>query len=347
MNDLNSLDGKHLRTTWWADTGFPPVVLAPMAGITDSPYRIICSLYGADGTVTEMVSAEGLVRDNPNTWELLIGLDGEEHCAVQLFGRDPVAFSEGLARMVDGGFVPAGIDVNMGCPVPKVVRSGAGAALMKDPKAAAAIVRSVRRRLEMEGLSIPLWAKIRSGWDENSVNAPEIATVLADAGVDGLAVHARTRSAYYSGDADWEVIRAVVEVSNLPVLGNGDVFSGERAQSLLDETGCHGIMVGRGAMGAPWIFGEIRATLGGLEGFSTPDPRERISVALCHLEMESCHRGSERAARFMRKHLHWYTRGLPGSAMLRDKVNHAGDAQELADLLVKYRRGLCGGFSTR
>jgi len=290
-----------------------------------------------DGTVTEMVSVDGLVRNNPNTWELLHDVPGETRCAVQLFGAKPETFSEALGVLAAHDRVPDAIDVNMGCPVRKVVGAGAGAALMRDPVRAGRVVESVVEAMERRRVRRPVWVKIRSGWDDDSINAPALARVLQDAGASGITVHARTRRAHYSGRADWRVIADVVDAVKIPVLGNGDVRSGEDAVAMLSETGCLGVMVGRAALGAPWIFDPMIAILDGRTPRGNPRPEERIRVVLCHLEMEVALRGSERAARFMRKHIHWYTHGLPGSARLRERVNHCNDAETLHRVLAGYR----------
>lgn len=340
MNTSPSRKEKDRRSRWWRASPFPPVILAPMAGITDSPYRILCMEHGASGTVSEMVSVEGLVRNNSNTWDMLRGIEGEAHCSIQFFGSNPPVFPDALEQIIERGHTPAAIDINMGCPVPKVVRSGAGAALMKDPATAVAIVAGLDRYLRKRGLRIPLWVKIRSGWDADSINAPALSAALEEAGADGITVHARTRAAFYSGEADWDVIAGVVDTVSVPVLGNGDVLAGADAARMLQSTGCAGVMVGRGALGRPWIFGEIGATLAGESPPEEPTPGRRIALLLGHLEMEEELRGSEGAARFMRKHVHWYTRGLPDSASLREEANRRGTAGDLGELLVRYAESL-------
>ncbi|MFO7941080.1 MAG: tRNA dihydrouridine synthase DusB [Bacillota bacterium] len=332
----------HPQTPWWQESSAIPVILAPMAGVTDSPYRIICSEYGADATVTEMISVDGLVRDNPNTWEMLRGVSGEKHCAVQLFGQAPDLFSEAASKLSRSGLAPVAFDVNMGCPVPKVVKRGAGAALMLDVDAAAAVVQSLVEGARSFGISVPVWVKIRSGWDPETVNAPEFARQMVQAGASGVTVHARTRSAYYSGRADWEVISRVVAAVDVPVIGNGDVFSAEDAVKMVRRTQCAGVMVGRGAMGAPWIFREIAAALAGRKTPAPPAPKDRVDVLLRHLFMEVEFRGTVRAARFMRKHVHWYTSGLPHSAALRDRANGCETGEQLRGLLEEYRDHLSG-----
>ncbi|MFP4200988.1 MAG: tRNA dihydrouridine synthase DusB [Bacillota bacterium] len=322
---------------WWQESAAIPVILAPMAGVTDSPYRKICAGYGADATVTEMISVDGLVRDNPNTWDMLRGITDELCCAIQLFGRTPELFSEAASKLARSGIVPAAFDINMGCPVPKVVKGGAGAAMMLDVGAAAAVVRSLVEGVRRLGLSVPVWVKIRSGWDPDTVNAPGFARSMVEAGAQGVTVHARTRSAFYSGPAGWRVISRVVRAVDVPVIGNGDIFSGEDAVRMVRETRCTGVMVGRGAMGAPWIFREVAAALAGREIPAPPRLEDRIDALLGHLAMEIELRGTVRAARYMRKHVHWYTSGLPYSAALRDRANGCETGEELRDLLEEYR----------
>lgn len=315
------------------------VVLGPMAGVTDAPFRAICKRMGAGLTYTEMVSAKGLHYnpDAPAARALLSFAPEETPVAVQLFGSDPQMMAEQAARLVARypGQV-AFIDVNMGCPVAKVVRKGEGCALMRDPAKAAAIVGAIA-----EAVDVPVTAKFRAGWSADEVNAVEFAQALEEAGAAALAVHGRTREQFYAGKADWGVIAAVKEAVQVPVIGSGDVLSPDDAKRMLDETGVDAAMVARGAQGNPWIFAQARALIERGERLPGPTWLERIDVAREHAEALVAFAG-ERAFTRMRKHVAWYVRDMPGAARFRELVNHARSHQEIVGLLDEYRAWIAG-----
>ncbi len=291
------------------------LILAPMAGITDLPFRLLCHEYGCDLSYTEMISAKGLLYNNKNTTDLLKTFPGEK-ATVQLFGSDPEILAEAACRLEEKGF--EAVDINMGCPVPKIVKNGEGSALMKDPLLVEAIVKAIYRKIKS-----PVTVKIRKGF-EGRQNAVEVAKAAESGGAAAVAVHGRMRKEYYSGKADWEIIKKVKESIQIPVYGNGDLFSPEDAKNLLVYTGCDGLMIGRGARGNPWIFKNCK------EYFETgvyalPTLDEKISLALrhCRLLMEEGIRLVE-----MRKHFGWYFKGLKGAAQCRAKLN---EAQSYAD----------------
>lgn len=291
-----------------------PVILAPMAGVTDLPFRLLCREQGAGLVCTEMVSAKAIYYHNKGTDALMEINSGEGLVSLQLFGSDPEIMSEMAAKIEDRPF--AILDVNMGCPVPKVVNNGEGSALMKDPRLVerilTALVKAIRK---------PVTVKIRKGFDENHVNAIEIAKVAESCGAAAVAVHGRTREQYYSGSADWDIIARVKDAVGIPVIGNGDVDSGEAAARLLEYTGCDGVMVGRAAQGNPWIIREIVSFLE--TGATPPRPslQEMRELILRHSKLQLDHKGEYTAVREMRKHLSWYTAGMPNSAGFRREIN--------------------------
>ncbi|MCI8511072.1 MAG: tRNA dihydrouridine synthase DusB [Lachnospiraceae bacterium] len=302
------------------------VILAPMAGVTDLSYRVICREHGCGMACMEMVSAKAVLYKNRNTKELLEVDKREGPVSLQLFGSDPAILAEIAARLEDGPY--SMIDLNMGCPVPKVVKNGEGSALMRNPRLVEEILTAMVRAVKK-----PVTVKIRKGFDETCVNAVEIARIAEGCGVSAVAVHGRTREQYYSGKADWDIIRQVKEAVRIPVIGNGDVFSAAAAKQLLAETGCDGVMVARGAKGNPWIFEQIPAYL---ETGTLPPPPKKEEVRaqiLCHARMMLERKGEESAIREMRKHVSWYTAGYPNSASLRNAVNAAGSFEELSELL--------------
>ena len=303
-----------------------PVILAPMAGVTDLPFRLLCKEQGAEVMVTEMISAKALYYGNKNTLPLMQIEEEEEPVGVQIFGSEPELMGQMAHKIEDRGF--AFIDINMGCPVPKIVNNHEGSALMLDPIRAGRIVEEVVR-----AVSLPVTVKIRLGFDAGHVNAPEFARVLEAHGADAIAVHARTREQYYSGKADWNMIRQVKEAVKIPVIGNGDITCGADALRMKEETGCDGVMIGRGARGNPWIFREVKAALSGRPQPERPDIHEVREMLLRQATLGVQYKGEYTAIREMRKHTAWYTTGLPGSSRLRAAVNKVSNLEELKNLL--------------
>ena len=302
-----------------------PYILAPMAGVTDLPFRLLCKEQGAGLLCMEMVSAKAIQYNNKNTKALLEIHPEELPVSLQLFGSDPDVISEIAKRIEELPF--SILDINMGCPVPKIVKNGEGSALMKNPKLVYEIVRKTARAIQK-----PVTVKIRKGFDDTCINAVEIAKIIEDAGGKAVAVHGRTREQYYSGKADWDIIRQVKEAVSIPVIGNGDVVSGESAIAIQKETGCDGVMIGRGAQGNPWIFSEL------LEYERTGKMPLRPSVEaikkmmIRHAQLQMQYKGEYLGIREMRKHVSWYTSGLPNSAKLRDEINRVESYEELEQL---------------
>ena len=303
-----------------------PLVLAPMAGVTDLPFRLICKEQGAGLGCMEMVSAKAIYYNNKNT-EALMEIDTREKpVSLQLFGSDPEIMAAMAHRIEDRPFDI--LDINMGCPVPKVVNNGEGSALLKNPEQVRKIVTAVVKAVEK-----PVTVKIRRGFDENNVNAVEIAKIIEDCGAAAVAVHGRTREQYYSGKADWDIIRQVKEAVAIPVIGNGDVTSPEAAVALMKQTGCDGIMIGRAVRGNPWLFSEILHYLETGEHKDRPTMEEVREMILRHTRMQIELKGEYTALREMRKHVAWYTAGFPHSARLRARTNEISTLQELEELL--------------
>lgn len=300
------------------------VILAPMAGVTDQAFRLLCREQGAGLVCMEMVSAKAIFYNNKNTEELLTVHPGELPASLQLFGSDPEILSQMAARIEERPF--AILDFNMGCPVPKVVNNGEGSALMKDPKLVEEILTALVRAVKK-----PVTVKIRKGFDENSVNAVEIARIAEGCGVAAVAVHGRTRTQYYSGRADWDIIRQVKQAVKIPVIGNGDVTNPETAAAMLAETGCDGVMIGRAAQGNPWIFREVVQYLKDGARISRPDNREKKELVLRHAALLREVKGEYTAVREMRKHLAWYTAGMPHSARFRGMINSMETMDALLD----------------
>lgn len=305
------------------------LVLAPMAGVTDLSYRKLCKEQGCGLVVTEMVSAKAILYKNRNTQELLRIRDEERPAAVQLFGSDAGIMGE-IAQVVSEGNCDL-IDVNMGCPVPKIVNNREGSALLKEPKKVEAILTAMVKRSKK-----PVTVKIRKGFNDASVNAVEIAKIAEGCGVAAVAVHGRTREQFYSGKADWEIIRQVKEAVKIPVIGNGDVTGAKEAKAMLDLTGCDGVMIGRGAKGNPWIFSQILHYLETGEVLPGPSVLEIKEMILRHGRLLSEDKGEFTAMREMRKHMAWYTAGLPHSAALRNEINLVETLEEMAGLMERY-----------
>lgn len=306
--------------------------LAPVAGYSDRAFRSVCVDLGADFSCTELVSAEALVRDSRKTEALIRRADNEKHYAVQLFGSDPVTMAKAVERLVP--FSPEVVDINCGCPVPKVIKTGAGSALLKDPvhlaKLVAAIVEAARRYLR----GTPVTVKIRSGWDAGSINYRETARAAVEAGAALVGLHARTRAQGYSGAADWSHIADLAENCAVPVIGSGDLFSPEAAERMLRETRCAGVMFARGAMGNPFIFADTKRLL--VDGsYEAASANERMLVAERQLELLASDVGEAVACREMRKQFCAYTKGLNGGAAVRNKLVRAETLQDYRNILTE------------
>ena len=299
-------------------------ILAPMAGVTDLPFRLLCAEQGAGLVCMEMVSAKAIYYNNKNTEELMEIHPDEHPVSLQLFGSDPEIISEMAKRIEEKPFDI--LDINMGCPVPKVVNNGEGSALMKNPKLVGEIISKTVKAIQK-----PVTVKFRKGFDEEHVNAVEIAKIAEQSGASAVAVHGRTREQYYAGKADWEIIAQVKDAVSIPVIGNGDVTDGESARRLLTQTGCDGIMIGRAVRGNPWIFREILHYLETGEAMEKPSGKEVCDTILRHARMELLQKGEYTAVREMRKHIAWYTIGYPHSAALRRRVNEIEEFSQLEE----------------
>lgn len=302
-----------------------PFALAPLAGITDGPFRRLCREQGAGLTYTEMVSAKGLHYRNENTESLLAIGPEEGPVGIQLFGSDPALIARAAAQLRDRPNVL--LDINMGCPVPKVVRNGEGSALLKNPELAAACVRAAA-----DSAGKPVTVKMRVGFSEEPFDYCGFAAAMEAAGCAAIAVHARTREQYYSGKADWKKIARIKKTVSIPVIGNGDVFSARDALRMMEETGCDGVMIARGALGNPWIFREIRALWEGRTQEGRPSLQEIQQMLLRHLELAVQAKGEYVAVREMRKHTGWYIKGMAGAAGIRRIVNTASTAAQLREI---------------
>jgi tRNA-dihydrouridine synthase B len=308
-----------------------PLYLAPMAGVSESPFRRLCRRFGADVVVTEFLSAEGIRRENPATIHKLRFGPQEHPIGVQIFGADPVAMGEAAAFVTDV-FQPDFVDINFGCPVKKVVRRNGGSGCLKDLDLVQEIIRAVARSTRL-----PVTAKIRSGWNEEMRDPVAIALRCQDAGARVLALHPRTRTQMYSGSAQWDEIAAVVEALDIPVLGNGDIKTAEDAARMYRQTGCAGVMIARGSFGQPWIFDQTRDLLEGRPMRPAPPVEERFRIALDHSAMAEAYEPDRRGAAIeFRKHLGWYVRGLPGSAELRKKLHAVESHGEIAGIFEAY-----------
>ena len=302
------------------------LILGPMAGVTDLPFRLLCKEQGAGLLCMEMVSAKGIMYNNKNTKFLLTIDERERPVSLQLFGSDPDIISEQAKRIEALPFDI--LDINMGCPVPKIVNNGDGSALMKNPLLAGEIIEKTARAIQK-----PVTVKIRKGFDEEHINAVEMAHIAQESGAAAIAVHGRTREQYYSGKADWEIIRKVKEAVKIPVIGNGDVWTPQDAIDMRKQTGCDGVMIGRGAQGNPWIFKQILHYEQTGELLEKPSPQEVTEMILRHAKMQMEFKGEYTGMREIRKHAAWYTAGYKNSAKLRGKINETETYEELKELL--------------
>ena len=305
------------------------VLMAPLAGYTSWPFRMLCQELGAGLCFTEMVSANALKYKDKATEKLLYTTSEERIRAVQLLGSDPAVMERAACSEALSGFDI--IDINMGCPVPKVVNNHEGSALMKDPILAGKVIEAMAKAVKK-----PVTVKIRRGWDESSVNAVEIARIAQESGAAAVAVHGRTRQQYYSGKADWEIIRQVKEAVKIPVIGNGDITDASSAKKMMEETGCDGIMVARAAKGNPWIFRELKESFEGQPISPRPTYKEVCQMILRHASMQIEYVGEHMGMLQMRKQVAWYTAGYPGSSKLRQEVNQITTYEELKSLLTRF-----------
>ncbi|MEG0180243.1 MAG: tRNA dihydrouridine synthase DusB [Peptostreptococcaceae bacterium] len=305
------------------------VFLSPMAGVTDLPFRLICKEKGCGMLYTEMINAKALCYDDENTKKMLKIEDEEHPIAVQIFGSEPEFM--GKAAKIMNSYPNEILDINMGCPAPKVIKNGDGSALMRNPRLTAEVLSAV-----VENSNKPVTLKIRKGWDDDSVNAVEIARIAQECGISALAIHGRTREQFYSGKADWDIISEIKQAIDIPVIGNGDVFEVEDAVNMLEKTKCDAIMIGRGAQGNPWIFKRVNHYMKTGEILLEPTMEEKITTAIKHMNLAVSEHGEFIAVREMRKHIGWYLKGLKNSAKYRDQINKITDYKVVIAMLEEY-----------
>lgn len=302
------------------------IFLAPMAGVTDLPFRVLCKEQGAGLTCTEMISAKGMYYKDEKSWKLAQLSGFELPAAIQIFGSEPDILAYAAEKLNDTE--AAILDINMGCPTPKITKNGEGSSLMLKPELSAELIRTVAAVSKK-----PVTVKIRKGWDDEHVNAVEFALMAEKSGAAAIAVHGRTREQFYSGKADWDIIKKVKECVAIPVIGNGDIYKPEDAARMMDETGCDAVMIGRGAQGNPWIFRSISHYINTGEYLKKPDIEEKKQMMLCHLEMLVELKGEYTGVREMRKHVSWYVKGSKNSSQFKDKVFRAVSHEEMAELI--------------
>lgn len=303
------------------------IILAPMAGVTDKAFRVITKPFGPGMMYTEMVSGKGLLYKNKKTEKLLDITKDEGLVATQLFGHDPEILAETALWAENNGAMM--IDINMGCPAPKIVNNGDGSALMKNPELAGKIISTVKSRVK-----IPVSVKFRMGWDESNINAIQFAKTAEENGADAITIHGRTRKQFYSGTANLDIIKSVKNTVKIPVIGNGDVCSGESAKRMLEFTGCDGIMIGRAAQGNPWIFTEIKYYLKNGKPLPPPLLSEKVDVMLNHLDLLIKYKGERIGVLEARKHMAWYLKGLRGGPALREIINKASNEKEMKNIIL-------------
>ncbi|MBZ4688382.1 MAG: tRNA-dihydrouridine synthase [Clostridia bacterium] len=307
------------------------VIAAPMAGVTDKAFRIIAREFGCGLVFTEMVSDKAILHNNKKT-RAIFDISGEERpVGVQIFGSEPQEMARAAQVVEENG--ASIIDINMGCPTPKIVKNKEGSALMLEPERAEKIVRSV-----VKAVSVPVTVKMRKGWDEKNINCVEISQRVQEAGAVAVTIHGRTREQFYSGQADWDIIRAVVKTVDIPVIGNGDIWSGNDAKRMIDYTGCAAVMVARGSMGNPWLFRDAVRCIEGLEELPPPTPVERIKLAKRHLKLVVRFKGEKIGVKEMRKHLAWYIKGLKNASKMRTEIFKLNTLQDVEEKLDEYEK---------